>query len=237
MKFIEFTSLRSIFEKNTLKLTSRAKKLEVEKSKSMAFPIYLICLLRKSSIDLIFVGYKLLVNLKSSHEIIFPDSCEIIAKAFKELLIYQHHLIDRAFWEVQCRRVLSDKKQLLNMDTLNLERFSIMNKVVMGAFEAYKEFCELLIPNINPNDKEKFLGLHQNRMNEYAEMNSLIDSKEPKGTLLWEAGKKIANAMVGCPDIRIVTLIVQTGVVDIASARDFIAAFFKESIKDIKFDV
>jgi len=223
--------LKSAFEKGTLKLINRGKRMEVEESKAKVFPAYLTGLLRKSSIELIFGGYKLLVKTSPPNESIFPETLEFIAEAFKEILIFQCCLTDRAFWEVQCRRVLADKNLL--PDNLNSERFSIMNDVAIGAFEAYKEFCELLGLNIKPNEVDKFLVVYENRMNEYAEMQSLFESKEPKETLLWEAGKKIANAMVGGPDIRIITLVVQIGVEDIISTRDFITAFFDVSIEDV----
>lgn len=231
-KLKELLALRKAYDKKTLQLFEVVKALEIAGKKHDALALGLVNLIRGSATNIIGGAYKLLVKHTAKSETVFPNSHKKIINAFQEILIFQCSLMDRAFWEVQTRKWLKNRQ--LKKEKLHNERDSYMMDVLKGVISAHKEFCQLLGSETDFNESD-FLIQYDERLNEYENTEDVFKAKEPfKNTFLWEAGKNIAIAMVGSPDIRIVGLVVLTGMEHLISDRDFIAEYFGVKIEKSK---
>lgn len=230
-KLKQLLALRKAFDERTKQLFEVVKALEMAGKKHDVLVFFLINLIRGWSINIISGSYKLLAKHRATSETIFPNSHKIVINAFQEILILQCSLMDRAFWEVQTRRWLKNRQ--LKQEELHNERNSYMMDVLKGVISAHKEFCQLLGSEIDFSESD-FLIQYDERLSEHENTEDVFRAKEPKNTLLWEAGKNIAVAMLGGPDIAIVELVVLTGMENLISNRDFIAEYFGVKIEKSK---
>lgn len=216
--------LKKTIDRGTFELLKRGLELEIEGFEQKAFAIYLTSIVRKSSVELLIINYKSLAKATPPQETLSPDTLESFADAFKEILVFECRLIDMIFKKVQLQRWQTNKK--LDIDSLKTEVFNYLDDIAGDALLAYTEFRSLIGLKTEASHEMEVETFFWRRLGEYEKMGIWFDSQNPKGTLLWEASKNIASAMVGGPSFLLMGVIMETVSNQSETDEDFITCFF-----------
>jgi hypothetical protein len=139
-----------------------------------------------------------------------------LLETFAEILCLEFYGLNRIAREA----ILSKKfsiDDLAKSDT-EVERFKAFSDsyqkslegVLKETIKRFQLFCEINDFFSDMDNEARIMSLFIEREDEYANFPSLSDSKKPKESLLWMAGKNISNSLVDSPDFQII-LYVETG--------------------------
>ena len=189
--------------------------------KKKALSNLLIACLRTSP-KWILKGYELIISVSKPEEKSVLPLFNTIPTIVNEVLVFRCFLADRALWEVLCEKI--DHYYDYSETLLRQEGDVIMHSVFDGAIKTSSEFNELMGTQAKPL---QFTKLYNDMMKKYGKIESFFDSESPKGTLLWEACKRIAVLMVGSPDFTLITYLMQIGLEDYISNKEIAYETYK----------
>ncbi len=139
-----------------------------------------------------------------------------LIETFAEILCLEFYGLSRIARDA----ILSEKFSTddLAMSDSEVEKFKAFSDsyqkslegVLKETIKRFQLFCEINDFFSDIDNEARITSLFIDRETEYANFPSLSDSNNPKKSLLWAAGKNIANALVDSPDIQII-LYVNTG--------------------------